>query len=164
MNDIIDNNCIFIVVVVVVVVVVVIVVVVIVVVVVPADNANCSEKKIYLDKKRGARRLQPPLLRYPLMQQLLLNLISSIATESDLYFCLNLKYLGWPYKAYNKIAKNGDFCKELCSENNFEAVLATFCCYEHGTKAFEAVQKIATAKKEYRKCSLCVIVCLIAKI
>ena len=37
------------------------------------------------------------------------------------YFCLNLKYLGWPYTA-----KNGDFCEELRSETNFEAVLA-FC-------------------------------------
>ena len=47
-----------------------------------------------------------------------------------LYFCLNLKYLGWMYKAYIKIAKNCDFWVELLSENDFEAVLATFCCYD----------------------------------
>ena len=43
--------------------------------------------------------------------------------------------------------------------NDFEAVLATFCCYDHGAKASELVQKIATDQKEYRKCSLCVIIC-----
>ena len=48
---------------------------------------------------------------------------------------------------------------ELLSKNDFEAVLATFCCYDHGAKASEEVQKIATDQKEYRKCSLCVIIC-----
>ena len=43
--------------------------------------------------------------------------------------------------------KNGDFYKEFLSENDFETVLATFFCYDHGAKAFEAVQKIATDKK-----------------
>ena len=51
------------------------------------------------------------------------------------------------------------FFEELLSENDIEAVLATFCCYDHGTKASEAVQKIATDQKEYHKCSLCVIIC-----
>ena len=55
--------------------------------------------------------------------------------------------------------KNGDFWDELLSENDFEAVLATFCCYDHGAKASEVVQKIATDQKEYRKCSSCVIIC-----
>ena len=55
--------------------------------------------------------------------------------------------------------KNGDFFEELCSENDFEAVLATFCSYDHGAKASEAVQKIATDQKKYRKCSSCVIIC-----
>ena len=75
------------------------------------------------------------------------------------HFRLNLKYLGWPYRAYIKTAKNGNFWEELLSENNFEAVLATSCCYDHGAKASEAVQKIATDQKEYRKCSSCVIIC-----
>ena len=73
------------------------------------------------------------------------------------YFCLNLKYLGWPYRAYIKTAKNGDFCEEFLSENDLEAVLVTFCYYEHGAKASEAVQKIATDQKVYRNCSLCVL-------
>ena len=79
------------------------------------------------------------------------------------YFRFNLKYLGCPYREYIKTAKNG-FCEELLSENDFEAVLATFCCYDYGAKASEAVQKIATDQKEYRKCSSCVIICWIAKI
>ena len=75
------------------------------------------------------------------------------------YCCLNLKYLGWPYRAYIKTLQNGDFWEELLSEIDFEAVLVTFCCYDHGAKASEAVQKIATDQKEYRKCSSCVIIC-----
>ena len=34
-----------------------------------------------------------------------------------LTFCLNLKYLGWPYRAYIKTSQNGDFWEELLSEN-----------------------------------------------
>ena len=75
------------------------------------------------------------------------------------YFPLNLKYPGWSYKAYIKAVKNGDCWEELLSENDIETVLATFCCYDHGDKAPEAVQKIATDQKEYRKCSWCVIIC-----
>ena len=80
------------------------------------------------------------------------------------YFCLNLKYLGWLYRAYIKIAKYGDFWEELVIENDFEAILATFCCYDHGVKVSEAIQKITTDQKEYRKSSSCVIICWIAKI
>ena len=75
------------------------------------------------------------------------------------HFRLSLKYLGWPYRAYIKTAKNADFCEELLSKNDFEAILATFCYYDHGLKASEAVQKISTDQKEYCKCSLCVIIC-----
>ena len=75
-----------------------------------------------------------------------------------LIFSLNLKYLGWLYSAYIKTAKNGGFCEELLSENDFEAVLATFCCYDHGANTSKAVQKIATDQKEHRKCSSCVII------
>ena len=41
-------------------------------------------------------------------------------------------------------AKNGGFSEELLSENDFEAVLTNFCCYEHGANTSEAVQKIST--------------------
>ena len=40
-----------------------------------------------------------------------------------------------PYRKYIKTAKNGGFCEELLSENDFEAVLVNFCCYEYGTNA-----------------------------
>ena len=80
------------------------------------------------------------------------------------YFVLNLKYLRWPYRAYIKTAKNGNFWEELLSGNDFEAVLATFCSYDHGTRTSEAVQKTVTDQKEYGKWTSCVIVCWIAKI
>ena len=48
----------------------------------------------------------------------------------------------------NKTAKNGSFCEELLSENDFEAVLANFCCYDYGANTFEAVQKISTRTLE----------------
>ena len=41
-------------------------------------------------------------------------------------------------------AKNGGFFEELLSENDFEAVLVNFCCYDYGANASEAVQKIST--------------------
>ena len=72
---------------------------------------------------------------------------------------LDLKCLGWPYRAYIKTAKHGNFCEELLIENYFEATLAIFCCYDHGVKTSEAVQKIAADRREYHKCSLCVIIC-----
>ena len=65
---------------------------------------------------------------------------------------MNLKYLGWLYRAYIKTAKNGGFCEELLSGNGFEVVLATFCCYDHGVNASKAVQKIAADQKEYHMC------------
>ena len=80
------------------------------------------------------------------------------------YFHLNLRYLGWPYRAYIKTAKNGNYCEELLSEREFGVILATFCCCDHRTKASEAVQRIATDQKESRKCSSFVIICWIAKI
>ena len=40
------------------------------------------------------------------------------------------------------------FCEELLSENDFEAVLASFCCYDYGANAPEAVQKISTKTLE----------------
>ena len=44
--------------------------------------------------------------------------------------------------------KNDDFCEELLSENDFEVVLATPCCYDYGTNDSEAVQKIARDQKD----------------
>ena len=47
----------------------------------------------------------------------------------------------FPYRKYIKTAKNGGFCEVFLSENDFEAVLVNFCCYEYGANASEAVQK-----------------------
>ena len=55
------------------------------------------------------------------------------------YFCLNLKHLVWPYRKYIKIAEKGWRCEELLRENDLEAVLATFYCYDYGSYASEAV-------------------------
>ena len=57
-----------------------------------------------------------------------------------------------------KAEKKWYLCEELLSKNDFEAVLATFCCYDYGAHASEAVQKIITDQKDYLKCSSCVIV------
>ena len=37
----------------------------------------------------------------------------------------------FPYRKCIKTAKNGSFCEELLSENDFEAVLVNFCCYKY---------------------------------
>ena len=44
--------------------------------------------------------------------------------------------------------KNGNFCEELLIENDFEAILVNFCCYDYGVNASEAVQKISTVTLE----------------
>ena len=72
-------------------------------------------------------------------------------------FSLELEISGVAYRADIKTAKNSNFWEEFLSENDFEAVLAAFCCYDNGPKASEAVQKIAVDQKEYCKCSSCVI-------
>ena len=76
-----------------------------------------------------------------------------------IYFHVNLKYLGCPYKEYTKTPKNDNFPVELLSENYFEAVLATICFYEYGANAFETAQKIATDQKVYHNGSSRVILC-----
>ena len=65
----------------------------------------------------------------------------------------------WSYREYIKAAKNFGLCEKLFSENGFEAVLATFCCYNYGANASEAFQNIVTDQKDYNKYSSCAIVC-----
>ena len=55
------------------------------------------------------------------------------------------------------------FSKEFVSESDFEAVLASFCCYDYDVNASEAVEKITVDQKDYQKFSLCVIACSVAK-
>ena len=37
----------------------------------------------------------------------------------------------FPYRKSIKTAKNGNIGEKLVSENDFEAVLINFCCYEY---------------------------------
>ena len=39
-------------------------------------------------------------------------------------------YLNFSIQKIHQNSKNGGFCEELLSENDFEAVLVNFCCYE----------------------------------
>ena len=82
----------------------------------------------------------------------------------SLFFRSNLEYPGWPYREYIRKAKNSGFCEKLLGEKDFEAVLATLCCYDYAADVSEAVQTIATDQKDNHKCSSCVVVCWIAKI
>ena len=64
--------------------------------------------------------------------------------------------------AVQRIHQNSEkwwLCEKFLSENDFEAVLVTICCYDNGASASEAVQMIATDQNDYHKCSLCVIAC-----
>ena len=40
-------------------------------------------------------------------------------------------YLNFPIQKIHQNSKNGGFCEELLSENDFEAVLINFYCYEY---------------------------------
>ena len=80
------------------------------------------------------------------------------------YFWLNVKCRGWPYRAY---IKNSEKCQLLLGFSQWKWLWGRFnhfFCYDHGAKASEEVQRFATHQKEYRKCSLCVIISWIAKI
>ena len=64
-----------------------------------------------------------------------------------LIFLFELEISGVAVQRIHQKSKECSFCEDLLSENDFEAVLATFCCYDYGVNAFEVVQKIATDQK-----------------
>ena len=72
-------------------------------------------------------------------------------------FSLKLELSGVAVQRIHENSEKWWLCGELLSENDFEAVLATFCCYDYGPNASDAVQKIATDQKDYHKCSLPII-------
>ena len=82
-----------------------------------------------------------------------------------LTFLLELEISGVGLQIIHQNSKKQWLCEiaivELLSENVFETILATFCCYDYGVYVSEAVQNIATVtdQKDCYKCSLCVIVC-----
>ena len=61
-----------------------------------------------------------------------------------LIFSLELEIFGVAVKTIHQKVKNGCFCEELLSENDFEAVLVNFCRYNYSANTSEAVQKIST--------------------
>ena len=65
-----------------------------------------------------------------------------------LTFLLKFEIFGVAVHKIHQNSKNGDFCEELLSENDFEAVLVNFCCYDYGANASETVQKISTRTLE----------------
>ena len=71
-----------------------------------------------------------------------------------LIFSLEVEESGVAVQKIYESSKKWWLCEELLSENDFEAVLATLCCYDYGANASEAVQKIATNQKDYQKCVL----------
>ena len=56
---------------------------------------------------------------------------------------------GVAVQSIHQAAKKGGFCNELLSQNDFEAILAAFSCYEYGTNTSEADQKITADQKQY---------------
>ena len=76
-----------------------------------------------------------------------------------LIFSLELEISGVAIQRIHQNSEKWWLCEELLGENDFEAVLATFCCHDYGTNASEAVQKIAIYQKDYHKFSSCAIVC-----
>ena len=63
----------------------------------------------------------------------------------------------------SKQQKMAAFSENFHNKEEFEAVLTIFCCYGYNANASKGVQKTATDKKNYRKSSLGVIFCCIAK-
>ena len=57
-------------------------------------------------------------------------------------------------RTHQNSKKNESLCLELLNENDFGAVLATFCCYNNRTNASEVVQKIAADQKIITKAPL----------
>ena len=70
-----------------------------------------------------------------------------------LIFSLEFEISGVAVQRIHQNSEKWRLYEELLSENDFEALLTTFCCYGYGSKASEAVQKIATDQKDYHKCS-----------
>ena len=61
-----------------------------------------------------------------------------------LIFLLELEKFGVAIPKMQQNSKNGGFCEEFLSKNDFEAVLINFGCYDYGANVSEAVQKIST--------------------
>ena len=61
------------------------------------------------------------------------NYLRNYQTETAIFLAtkhektiMTCNYLDFPYRKYNKTAKNGGFCEELLSENDIEAFFSRF--------------------------------------
>ena len=72
-----------------------------------------------------------------------------------------MKVWGGHAENTSKFRKMASFSEDFVSGGDFEAGLAISCCYDYSVYASDAVENIATDKKGYHKCSLCVILCWI---
>ena len=61
--------------------------------------------------------------------------------------------------AVQRIHQNNKNIVKNCQVKMTFCCLSTFCCYDYGTNASEAVQMIATDQKDYHKGSSRIIVC-----
>ena len=59
--------------------------------------------------------------------------------------------LGISVVAVSSIHQNSKKWQKLLGENDFEAVLVPFCCYDHDGKSSEAVEKITTDQNNNEK-------------
>ena len=82
-----------------------------------------------------------------------------------LILSLELEISGVVVREYLKTAKNGDFCEEQLSDNDIDAVQpVSFVMNNMVSMLLKQFRKSLQIKKNYRKCSSCVIVCWIVKI
>ena len=73
-------------------------------------------------------------------------------------FLLELEISRIARKRLHEISKKWWLCEELLSENNFEAVLATFWCFDYCVNPSETAQKMAADEKDDHKYYLYAIV------
>ena len=76
-----------------------------------------------------------------------------------LYFCLNLKFLGWPCMKYITTAIMATWSENFHCGDDFDDAITIFCSHCYSQIACEAVKKITTDEDDYQKCTLHVIVC-----
>ena len=75
-----------------------------------------------------------------------------------LIFSFELEISGVAVQKIHQNSENWWLLGGIASENDFETVLAIFCCFDYGANVSEAVQKIPSDTKDYHKCSSCVII------
>ena len=73
-------------------------------------------------------------------------------------FSLELEISRMAIKRPHEISEKWWLCEELLSENNFDAVLVTFCCFDYCVNPSETAQKMAADEKDDHKYYLYAIV------